>query len=75
VLVSNTYGLPIAKILNQKWQFMAVGLIVGFFQKLKKRFISHFQTLLMEKYVPFTHTKDLDIIDPLLMKLEQLQIK
>ncbi len=63
------------KILNQKWQFIAVKLIEGFFQKLKKRFISHFQTLLMEKYIPFTHTKDLDIIDPLLMKLEQMQIK
>ncbi len=63
------------KNLNEEWQFIAVKLIEDFYQKLKKRFISHFQTLLMEKYLPFTHTKDLDIIDPLLMKLEQMQIK
>ena len=71
----NIYSNEEIKNLNEEWQFIAVKLIEDFYQKLKKRFISHFQTLLMEKYLPFTHAKDLDIIDPLLMKLEQMQIK
>ncbi len=71
----NIYSNEEMKKINEDWQFIAVKLIEDFYQKLKKRFISHFQTLLMKKYLPFTHTKDLDIIDPLLMKLEQIQIK
>ncbi len=61
--------------LIEQWCYIAIKLIEVFYQKLKKKFVSNFQTLLMEKYLPFTHARDLDILDPLLLKLEQMQIK
>ncbi len=61
------------KEINEHWKTISIKLIEEFYQKFKKKLISHFQTLILEKYIPNTHEKDLDLIDPLLLKLEKLQ--
>ncbi|MHA1894032.1 MAG: hypothetical protein ACTSX4_05985, partial [Candidatus Helarchaeota archaeon] len=58
---------------GKAWIDFSSRLIEIFYPKLKKKLLPNFYSLLTEHYLGFIHEKDMELLEPLLSKLEEKQ--